>query len=218
MTIHSRSIVLAAIFLSCWGFLGVRARSAPLPSRAPLLELPLNIADWQGRAGPTLDANVLAVLGVDDHLSRIYTNANSRQTGLYIGFHESQKQGDSLHSPMNCLPGAGWLPGPARRLALRDPRGPAHPAITVNRVIVQKGETRQLVLYWYQSQGRVIASEYAAKAYLFVDAVRRARTDAALVRIVTAIDGSASAEEAAEHAAASFAEALLPLLPNHLPS
>jgi EpsI family protein len=217
---HIRALTLTVLFVCCAGFLELRARSVPLPPREPLLGLPLAIGGWHGRSAPALDNRVLAVLGADDYTSRIYTDDGGRQAGLYIGYHASQRQGDSIHSPMNCLPGAGWLPVRTDRVALfaSADRAAAPNTPTINNVLIRKGEDRQLVLYWYQSHGRIIASEYTAKALLFVDAMRTGRTDAALVRIVMPIGSSPSGEREAQIAALNFAQSLVPLLPRYLPN
>jgi len=209
-----RSLVLTVMFVCCAGLLEVRARTVAAPNRHPLVGLPMTIGGWQGRATAPLDARVLAVLGADDYTNRIYTGPSGRQAGLYIGYHATQRQGDSIHSPMNCLPGAGWQPVRRERIALDGDEWR-----TVNKIIIQNGEDRQLVLYWYQSHGRIIASEYTAKAQLFLDALRTGRTDAALVRIITPIrPGSNDSEQGALDAAAGFATDLVPLLSRHVPN
>ncbi len=210
-----RALFLAALFLASWGLLTLAAEPAAPPPREPLIGLPLEIGEWRGRQAPPLDERVLKVLGADDYLTRIYSGKAGMTLGLYIGYHASQRQDDSIHSPMNCLPGAGWVPGPIERLTIPDRRRESASA-TINRVTVQKGEERQLVLYWYQSQGRVVASEYASKAFLFLDAARTRRSDAALVRILCPAQPVRS-EQAAQTAAQEFAVELLPLLGRHIP-
>jgi EpsI family protein len=216
-----RLLALTAAFVSCFAVLMFASRGGVIPAREPLERLPFELGDWQGQSAAPLDAKILAALGADDYINRIYRNQNGREASLYIGYHASQRQGDSIHSPMNCLPGTGWQPIRSDRLELQDPRaaGVDGRRIAVNDVLIQKGEDRQLVLYWYQSQGRVVASEYSAKALLFVDAVRTARTDAALVRIVTPVAGIADpAEHEARDAARDLVDHLLPVLDRHLPN
>jgi EpsI family protein len=129
---------------------------------------------------------------------------------LYIGYYASQRQGDTMHSPQNCLPGAGWQPidsGIVRvRSGARD--------VDVNRYVVQKGGDRQVVLYWYQGRGRVTANEYANKMWLMLDAARVHRTDGGLARLITPVVTDPT--EATAHAAA-FAATLLPVLSEYLP-
>ena len=194
-----RALTLTVVFLCCAGLLELRAGAATLPARDSLIGLPLTVGEWHGRVGPPLDKKVLDILGADDYTTRIYSDRLGHQAGLYVGYHATQRQGDSIHSPMNCLPGAGWQPVLTERLPLNatSNASPGHgegATVTVNKVLIQKGEDRQLVLYWYQSHGRVVASEYAAKAWLFVDAMRTGRTDAGLVRIVVPIDPQSSGE------------------------
>ena len=220
---HARTLTLTAVFLCCAGLLELRATATTLPARELLIGLPMSVGDWHGRVGSPLDKRVLDILGADDYTTRIYADRLGRQVGLYIGYHAMQRQGDSIHSPMNCLPGAGWQPMLTERLSLNappsvPPGSAAAPTVTVNQVLIQKGEDRQLVLYWYQGHGRIVASEYAAKVWLFADAMRTGRTDAGLVRIVARIDPRSSRGELdAQNSAISLAQALMPLLPRYLP-
>ena len=166
-----------------------------------------------------MDAKILAVLGVDDYLNRVYTSPDRAQLGLYVGYYGSQRQGDSIHSPMNCLPGAGWEPLSKSFLTIPVSTAEGAAAVDANRYVIQKGLNRQLVLYWYQSHGRTVASEYWSKLYLVRDAVRLNRTDAALVRVIVPIDPNADdGEMRAERQASDFVKSMFPLLPQDLPS
>ena len=123
------------------------------------LDLPLAAGWWRGYDAPPLADDVLAQLGVDDYFTREYVNAAGMPVGLYVGYYASQRQGDTIHSPQNCLPGAGWQTvetGVADlQLGGRDVR--------VNQFLIQKGLDRQVVLYWYQGRGRVVANEYGTR-------------------------------------------------------
>ena len=125
-----------------------------------------------------------------------------------------------MHSPLNCLPGSGWEPVSHRMLDVTVPRKNAEAAtIGVNRYVIRKGLDRQLVLYWYQSHGRVVASEYWGKFYLVTDAVRYGRSDTAIVRVIVPISSQGSdAESQAERMAVSFVRQSFPLLEDYIPS
>jgi len=209
-------IVVVGLILLLWGAaMKVASHAEEIPLRARLDTFPARLGPWLGREQPALDPRVAEVLGADDYISRVYTNPAKESIGLYIGYHASQKQGDSIHSPLNCLPGAGWQPVSAARITVPiDGRS----AIEVNRYVVQKGSDRQLVLYWYQSHGRVIASEYWGKVYLVLDSIRLNRSDAALVRVATPIDERDSEEASAVHRAVEFVRLLFPSVEEHLPS
>jgi EpsI family protein len=185
-------------------------------TRLSFAQFPVQIEEWRVAPQPPIEPKILAVLGVDDYLTRAYyTPDQSAIVGLYLGYYASQRQGDTMHSPLNCLPGAGWAPLSNTRISIPVSRDSE---IVVNRYIIQKGLDRQLVLYWYQSHGRAVASEYWSKLYLIRDAVRLNRTDGALVRVIAPIAiGSEDGGAAAERDAARFVRALYPTLPPYLP-
>jgi EpsI family protein len=186
------------------------------PDRVSFESFPMQVGQWQGIKQPALEPDVLAILQVDDYLTRAYVAPDRSAAGLYIGYWASQRQGSTIHSPLNCLPGAGWEPVVADRVPLADPRTAR--SMLVNRYVVQKGIDRQLVLYWFQSHGRVIASEYWSKLYLVADAVRMSRSDGAIVRVTVPIDGeSADAQAAALATASRFVTDLVPVLDPFLP-
>jgi len=141
------------------------------------------------------------------------TDPSGRSLWLYIGYWASQRKGAQIHSPRNCLPGGGWEPVEASFLTIALP-APHDAAITVNRSLIQKDRDMQLVLYWYQSQGKAVARETTAKVEMVRNAMLRNRTDGALVRVTSPIYGSA-AETTAR--LVQYVQALYPRLGEHLP-
>ena len=178
-------------------------------ARAPLATLPPVLDGWQGRAAAPLAKDVVAVLGVDDYVYRTYVR-DGVPMNLYAGYYDTQRRGDAIHSPQNCLPGAGWQPVDSRTVDLSSANGP----VRVNQYVIQKGLQKQVVLYWYQGRGRVVANEYANKALLMWDAATRRRTSGGLVRVITPVT---STTDAAARQAAEFATALLPQLQRVMP-
>src|SRR5436309_2967924 len=169
----------------------------------PLVRFPAAFGNWQSRDLP-LDKEIIEAVGVDDYVSRIYSQPAQAPVLLYIGYYKTQRTGVTIHSPKNCLPGSGWEPVTSSRLQVRAPDG--NPA-TVNFYVIEKGLDRQLVLYWYQSHGRIIASEYWGKIYMVLDALRLNRTDAALVRVTSPVFPD---EPQSQARLARFAEQILP--------
>ena len=217
---RGRALVVAFCLLATSAYLAFAETAEPTPIRTPLSALPLVIGEWNGQLGREFDQAVLDVLRVDDYTTRSYRRAGGSSVGFYVGYHATQRQGASIHSPLNCLPGSGWVPVTEGRLpltVLTRPNGPRQ-AIEVKRVVIEQGIDRQLVLYWYQSHGRVVASEYWGKIYSVVDAIRLNRTDAALVRVIAPIRGGEGGAEQAERDAADFVRVVFPLLNDHLPS
>jgi EpsI family protein len=215
-----RLLITSLLLLAGAGYLAHATRAETVPPRHPLATLPYRMDSWEGREAQPFAANVLAVLGVDEYVNRVYASGTAPYIGLYVGYYESQRQGDTMHSPLNCLPGAGWQSIRQGRTAVTvaDTGGASRP-ITVNQFVIQKGLDRMMVLYWYQSHGRVIASEYTSKMYMVYDAMRLNRTDGALVRVITPITGTNVADEdAAAQRAAAFVQSLFPSLSGVLPS
>jgi EpsI family protein len=206
----TRAFVAAALIVSA----GVYARGATgperTPARPPLAELPAELGSWQGREAPAFRDDVLAQLGVDDYVNRQYVDGAGIPISVYVGYYASQRQGDTIHSPQNCLPGAGWQPVYADRADI----GTGGAAAPVNRFVIQKGLDRQAVFYWYQGRGRIVANEFANKGWLMLDAARLHRTDGGLVRLITPI---VSNPEAAFASLTAFSHALMPHLSIHLP-
>jgi EpsI family protein len=213
----ARAVVLSAVILAG----GAVARTAQTPerpiARTPLASVPCTVDRWSCDGNTPLDGKTLAVLRVDDYLNRTYRSdsaSTGQSVGLYIAYYGSQRTGESIHSPQNCLPGSGWQPVSAERSTL-DVGGTSLP---INRYVVQKGLDRQVVLYWYQGRGRVVANEYLNKFWLMIDQARLGRSNAALVRIVAPATGSD--DQALQMASASadrFARAIYPRLSPHLP-
>jgi len=137
--------------------------------------------------------------------------ADSAWLQLYIGYYDQQTQGRSVHSPKNCLPGAGWGALASETVVIETPRGP----VTVNRYLVQREHERALVLYWYQGRGRVEASEYGVKLDLLRDAALQRRTEEAVVRVVVPVTDS---EARAFERAAGVARDVVPAMWRALPS
>ena len=215
---RSRIIILLVSMVAAAGAVARADRQENIPLRKSFAEFPTMVGDWRGFPQKPMDDQVLAVLGVDDYLTRIYQKAGTEGVGLYVGYWQSQKQGDTIHSPQNCLPGAGWLPVSQGRLALDDAPNASSETVVINRYLIQKGLDRQLVLYWYQSHGRIVASEYWGRFFLVADAVRLNRTDGAVVRVVIPVAGERpNAESVAEEHGKAFLRVLMPLLAEFLP-
>jgi EpsI family protein len=203
--------VLVAAFVLVGGIFAthkMQPSNAPQEHR-PLRDFPAAIASWHSEDLP-FDAENVKEIGVDDYTNREYFGA-SRPIELYIGYYKNQRSGDAIHSPKNCLPGAGWEPVRSTRLQI----GSADKPVLVNEYIVEKGTSRDLVLYWYQTHGRIVASEYWAKFWLVADGVRHRSTDGEMIRIwTTAADG----EESAQARATDFARRVYPQVSEFLPN
>ena len=205
-----RAAVVIGLLLVARFFSAHLSSAEAVVPREPLAALPMTIGEWQGHEAPPLGDDVLAELGVDDYINREYVTASAVPVGVYIGYYASQRQGDTIHSPQNCLPGAGWRPVEGGVASVEA----GGRTVQVNQFVIQKGLDRQLVFYWYQGRGRVVANEYRNKALLMFDAARLHRTNGGLVRLIAPITSTA---DTAKTALSSFAVQLFPHLDKHLP-
>ena len=201
------------LLMATAGFLYLRRATETPAEHPPLSVYPMRSSDWSG-ADLTIPADVREMLGNGDFLLREYRENNAgTPVELFVAYFHSQRSGESIHSPKNCLPGSGWFPLEASRtpinIAGRSP-------FLVNRYVVANGSQRRLVLYWYQSRNRTIASEYQAKLYLAIDALRYNRSDGALVRFTTPIAPEEKIESA-ERRLLDFSAIAVPELDHFLP-
>jgi EpsI family protein len=194
-------------------FLHAQNREEVVPPRTGLSLFPMQLGNWTGR-NETIPTDILEALGPGEFLARDYQRRpNDPPVNLFLAYFPSQRAGDSIHSPKNCLPGSGWVPVQSSRMLLMMREGREIP---INRYVVARGTNRLLVLYWYQAHGRAVANEYAAKFFLMADAVRLHRTDGALVRVITPLTAG-EGEQAAQERVTDFAREILPLLDRHIP-
>lgn len=214
MSANLRFAIAAVILLTAAIFLRAGNRKEVLPPYLPLESFPSHLESWEGR-DLVIPQDSLAVLGPGDFLLRDYQNQSPSvpDVDLFLAFFPSQRAGDTIHSPKNCLPGSGWYPLESGRITLSLP---GHSPFPANRYVIAKGAERELVLYWYWAHNRATASEYWAKYYLVKDSIRMHRSDGSLVRITTDL-GENETTAAAQQRLESFAGKIVPLLNQYIP-
>jgi EpsI family protein len=211
--LSSRAALAATVLIVLQGALIYSAvRPESPPSGRALAQFPTSLGSWTLLQEGVIDAETQAVLKADDLLNRYYSG-NGTGANLFVAAFRSQRNGKTPHSPKNCLPGSGWTPLESSYASI-DVGGPL--PIQVNRYVVAHGDERSLVMYWYQSRDRAIASEYTAKFWVVVDAMRLNRTDTALVRVVVPIVNKDEAD--ADKSAADFIRSFYPALREYLPA
>ncbi|MEP6945731.1 MAG: exosortase C-terminal domain/associated protein EpsI [Acidobacteriota bacterium] len=180
--------------------------------RTQLAELPATLGDWRQKGGDfPLDAETLSVLGTTDYTMREYSLPDGRIANIYVGYYASQRTGATYHSPQNCLPGAGWVMSEPSAVEITAANGRKFKA---NRYLIENGNYREIMIYWYQGRGRIEASEYTDKINTVWDSVLRRRTDGAMIRVMT---GVGSDEPSAVNAAANLAASLEDNLSSFIP-
>lgn len=198
----TRRIALIIGLVATAGVARWQMKPADVPRAVSLDQLPLELGSWHGRRAADYTTDVVAALGVDEYVNRGYATDDGAQANLYVGYYRSQQQGASIHSPLNCLPGAGWEPERVERVTFG--RG------TARKVTVRKGPRRFAVVYWYQTPTRVEGDEYRSRLYTVLDTLRYGRNDAALVRVMVPVGGGADGEALAAAHAFELAQLVAP--------
>jgi EpsI family protein len=207
-------ILALVLLLQAVAYYAVASREEIIPDVPPLSEFPRTVGGWGMTRDFPVEKEVQEVLRADDLMSRVYMNPQQTAgASLFMAFFKTQRYGQAPHSPKNCLPGSGWEPKEDSKRPVVVP-GMAEP-IVVKKYLIERGDQKSLVLYWYQSHNRVIAGELTAKFWLVVDAVRHRRSDTALIRIIVPVQ--ANGDEAAERTAIEFVRAVYPDIARQLP-
>lgn len=205
------------ITLLAVGSLFFTARSERMPDRASFLSFPLEFDGWHGQE-EGIPVEVLKTSKVDDYLNVNYvSDKRDTQISLYIAYYKSQRKGSSTHSPRSCIPGGGWEIASLNTVNLNNITTVDNETMTVNRVVIGKGLSRQIVYYWFQQRGRVIANEYLVKWFMLEDAVLKRRTDGAMIRLITPLLPGQDAAKA-DAALVRFIADLQPKISQYVPN
>lgn len=202
------AILVTGVLVNTWAYLGEAH-----VDRQPLKNFPDQLGQWhKAKPDQTIDEPTMKVLLATDYLLRDYSLPNGQVANFYVGYYASQRDGASYHSPLNCLPGSGWTLSEPGKVMISLPDGQN---FTANKYVIQNGDYRSLMIYWYQGRGRAVASEYWGKVYTVIDSVRLRRSDGALVRVTVPLGNSeAAALETAKDLSARAAGALPEFVPN----
>jgi EpsI family protein len=217
-------LIVAVTFLTLNFYTYYYLASEPvIPPRQSFAEFPLELDGWHCDASVRMEEQIRLGLGVTDYLLCDFRRNRGEVVNTYFGYHQTQvrDQGgggglaaNAIHPPAHCLPGSGWDIIDNRTVKLDLP-GLPEPDARGRRLIIAKGNARQLVYYWYQSRGRVIAEDWKKIIYVGWDRATRGRTDGSLVRFTVGI--VRNDEETAEAALRSLASQVLPRLSRYVP-
>jgi exosortase D (VPLPA-CTERM-specific) len=221
MEYHLRSVtpvdyaLLGSVALIAVSSLYIETQKEVLPERQDFSGFPLRIDEWRGDEG-NLEDIYLKSLKLDDYLIGDYADSFGSEVNFYIAYYASQQAGSAAHSPRSCIPGGGWKIVKVTQLEVPGLKVNGEP-LSVNRLVIRRGEIKQLVYYWFQQRGRVITNEWLVKWYLFLDGLTKHRTDGALVRLTTSI-GLEEEWGDGDKRLLDFAGKVVPLLDNYIPN
>jgi EpsI family protein len=206
--------IILLLILGTWFILQNSSSVTAVPIKQSLASFPENIGQWQKVHATTSSTDVVELLGVDDEIHYTYQNSSGKLITLYVGYYEAVGVTGTYHSPKNCLPGGGWGIDSTQPFPLAiGIEGKSQSSIS--KMLIRNGDNYQVVLYWYQNRGRIIASEYWEKVYLVLDALTMGRRDGTFVRIMFTVQNNDIAQASLE--AGKFAELVMTSLESYLP-
>jgi EpsI family protein len=206
-----RTITIVLIILITAVLLGFLSNPEIIKPNKPFDTFPLEFGKWQG-VKSRFDQKIYDILGVEDSILANYRSPQGDSINLYIGFYQSQKEGDLIHSPKNCMPGGGWN---ITETSIETINFTNNDSQNVIKLLLQKGSEKQIVLYWFQSRGRIISSEYMQKIWLVIDSITKHRTDGSFVRFITTVTKN---EKESLELLKEFAKKIYPTLNEYIPS
>jgi len=184
------------------------------PPRAMFVDFPMKLDGWLGTS-LTLEKQYIDTLRFDDYLLADFRFDDGQPVNLYAAYYQSQRKGQSAHSPKSCLPGGGWEISSFNSMDLPASSGMVR-SLHVNRALIQRNSQKQIVLYWFKQRDRILSNEYLVKLFLFWDALSRGRTDGALVRIASLI-GPGETEDIVDQRLLRFVSTIEPELNRYVP-
>jgi len=211
MTTRYRFILFYIMLSLAWACTRLPSIAAT-PAAKPLSGFPASFQEWRMTSQNRFNEEVINVLKPTDYLSRSYERANVKQrVSLYIGYHDGGKESGEIHSPKNCLPGSGWQQLSTERIDLKEPLG----KISLVKAVYQKGDSRELFMYWFQVQDKTLSDEYSLKLAGITNSIFHGRKDAAFVRVSVPFEAD---EHEATAAGTGFIRDIFPLIREFLPA
>ncbi|HID70778.1 MAG TPA: EpsI family protein [Desulfobacterales bacterium] len=214
MVLKKNTIIVILLLFGTWLVVQNSSTVNAVPIKQQLASFPKTIGQWHKVHATTSSAEVVEMLGVDDEIHYTYQNEEGRLITLYVGYYKAVGVSGAYHSPKNCLPGGGWGIDSIQTFPLRTGIE-GNSRSEVSEMLIRNGNKYQIVLYWYQNRGRIIASEYWEKIYLVFDALRIRRRDGTFVRIMYTVPNDKIVEASEE--AGKFAELVMTNLESYLP-
>jgi len=185
-----------------------------IPISKSLRHFPMSVSHWNGKPD-VLEQKFIDWLDFSDYLVADYKNASGKNVNLYVAYYASQRKGESIHSPSSCLPGGGWVLKQSGKVAL-PVGGSSAVEVQVNRAVIQKGDSKQLIYYWFPMRGRIATRMWEIKILNFWDALIKRRTDGALIRLITPLYENEKSE-VTDARLEAFIKDFIPLINTYLP-
>ena len=213
--VQPQFVVAAGLLILTLGLSHLVDFREKIPANKPLSTFPLRIGNWQGTRH-TMGQHLIDALDFSDYALIDYKNPDGKLIDFYVAYYESQRKGESIHSPTTCLTGGGWTFKTRGERTILLGKDDGKGSLKVTRALIEQTGLRQIAYYWFPMRGRDLTNAYQMKIYNFWDALTRHRTDGALVRIITPLAPDESPADG-DRRLEGFLKQLIPILNQYLP-
>lgn len=195
-------------------YLAAGRGSEKVPARQSFDRFPERAGGWRAIDVQALGAAQARELSAHDYLSRTYASDRGVIAYFFAAWYAGQGHRRTIHSPQNCIPGAGWTMSAHKVHSVA-----VQPSTKseINEYMIEKDDVKMLAFYWYQGRGRVSAGDYMSRLYLLYDGLALSRTDGALVRVIIPVPEGREGEFRARAAGLNFARTMIPALREFIP-
>lgn len=179
-------IVLAVVYLATGALTFLLSeRGLSENGQATHLKISRSFASWTGTDIP-MESNALDLIQPDAMIFRSYKGDTGIKVTLYVGFYLTMEKSDLAHSPLVCYTGQGWRyeSDGNRLITPPEPYG----NVRASSVIVQKGNYRELVWFWFQGKNYSSNILWRMRLKLFINELMGEETWNYFIRISTPID------------------------------
>jgi len=198
-------VILILIAGAAIGFMSYLPTRFDISSRVKVADFPMSIGEWQATDIP-LSERDYQILETKNLIMREYKNSKGESIYLYIIYSEDNRK--VAHPPEVCLTGGGLSILNKTSVQMTD-------SIRATRLLTEKGDLRQIVVYWYKAANLNTDKYLKQQLKLVFDRTLGKRTACAMIRVST--DIGESGEVAAMELLGSFTRQIEPLLVKYVP-
>lgn len=184
---HYRKVIILVICFTLTSVLIYwQPSSKAVEKKLSLSQALSDIKGWKSNGSTPLDPRIVKSLKLDDYVNQTYSNGNNT-VSLYIGYYLTTKKVGAAHSPLVCFPGQGWVLSDVEEKSLKIGKASIH----LLDMLAARGQSKELVLYWFQAYDRTSPGTFLQKIYTLWAKFIHHREDNAFVRVSIPMENQA---------------------------
>lgn len=210
MNLRTRFFLVLVLLAGTAAFMNFR-QDLEIPLARPFDEFPVVHNGWRMVEQAALPQNIISVLMPTDYLARRYAGRDGALVDMYLSFFNGGPESGRIHSPKNCVVGAGWTEILSKRMTMALGDG----SVNLVQAVYAKGERRDVIYYWFAMRGQTMSDEYSLKIAEIFGSMLHRRRDQSFIRISVETTGNTnSAEEKIERFLKDFYPEIIKFFPS----